>query len=274
MQCETTQPLESLEKLIARQIQQFWATGRLLRCIRDQALYKELGFGSFTKYCLERLGMSRAQAYRLMDADKAMHALEGLQVPLPSNERQIRPLTGLEPALQRLVWSKAAETAGGSEITHRHVHTAISAMKGSPQEQRSQAARPIAPAVPADRVVTHGRQQTATGTGGEEEHGLKDKQEHKHTVTLPKQHIGFSMVSRQQSKAPAERGNEASYWRERAIRLEAKLQSAEQTIRALHARCVGIMKMYTDLACQANGRLKRVVIAPSNTPAASYPEAL
>ena len=59
-----------------------------------------------------------------------LQTLKGLLV-LPTNERQLRPLTKLEPDEQRQAWeSVLQDIPDNSQITARHVENAVNAMRG------------------------------------------------------------------------------------------------------------------------------------------------
>ena len=113
--------LYKYEETIRRGLQTFLEVGNALWAIRDNRLYRE--HGTFDDYCLARWDLKRSHVYRLIGASKTMNNL--LMSPtgdiFPTNERQIRPLTSLDPETQREVWQRAVETSPNGEITATHV---------------------------------------------------------------------------------------------------------------------------------------------------------
>ncbi len=70
----------------------FWAAGKALQVIRDARLYRA-GHGTFEEYAEQRWDMSRAQAYRLIEAWPLAERLSPIGDKL--NESQIRELLPL-----------------------------------------------------------------------------------------------------------------------------------------------------------------------------------
>jgi hypothetical protein len=96
--------------VIERGLQTFNEVGGALLAIRDSRLYRD-GYDTFEDYCRERWQMERRHAYRLIEAAQVVENVShGTQMP-PSNERQARPLTELEPEAQRIVWQVVQQTA-------------------------------------------------------------------------------------------------------------------------------------------------------------------
>jgi hypothetical protein len=82
----------------------------LTPCERAVRLTKAIQVRTFEEYCQERWGFSRIQAHRLI---KASNVSENL-LPMgnkTTSERQVRPLTHLEPEQQKQVWNQAVKTA-------------------------------------------------------------------------------------------------------------------------------------------------------------------
>ncbi len=132
----------------------FYEAGKALKELRDRRLYRST-HKTFEEYCLDRFGMKRAHSYRLIDAALVVENLSAkcpplgdnlLEAPtenqmspigrqkslrddwvtsgrqiLPTSERQVRPLTKLEPEQQRSVWQQAVSSAGGKVPSGRIV---------------------------------------------------------------------------------------------------------------------------------------------------------
>lgn len=123
--------LNEYEKIIEHGLTTFVDVGLALLSIRDKKLYRET-YNTFEEYCRERWGLARRQAYLLIDAASAIeNVIHGSQI-LPTNERQVRPLTSLSPDLQALAWQKAVETAPDGKITSAHVQQVVDEIKGKP----------------------------------------------------------------------------------------------------------------------------------------------
>jgi phage N-6-adenine-methyltransferase len=119
-----SQRLEVLESVIDAGMQTFVHVGNALLEIRDSRLYRQT-HGTFEDYCRERWGMQRNYANKLIAAAEVATNL-GTTVPiLPTAERQIRPLTTLEPEQQREAWQRAVETATNGKVTAAHVQAVV-----------------------------------------------------------------------------------------------------------------------------------------------------
>lgn len=108
------------ERTISEGLQTFYAVGNALAEIRDERLYRAT-HDTFEDYCQDRWGISRIHAYRLMSAATTVESLLPIGNTLPSNEAQVRPITGLSPDQQREVWQRAIETAPNGKVTAAHV---------------------------------------------------------------------------------------------------------------------------------------------------------
>jgi len=102
-----------LERIIERS---FYEAGIALKQLRDRRLYRST-HKTFDEYCQDRFGYSsRRQPYLLIEAaaivDNLKDECDPMDHILPINERQVRPLTKLEPDEQRQAWQMAVEKAG------------------------------------------------------------------------------------------------------------------------------------------------------------------
>ena len=105
---------EALKQEIISLSRQFFATlGEKLKYVRDRKLYR-FEAKTFGQWCEEQLGMKRFYAHRLIRASEVYeNVAHGQQIIpenlLPTNERQVRPLTKLPPDQQVALWVKAVE---------------------------------------------------------------------------------------------------------------------------------------------------------------------
>jgi signal recognition particle GTPase len=115
--------------------QAFYEAGTSLRELRDKRLYRST-HTTFETYCRDRFGFTRANATYLITGASVVDNLKkmstnGLQI-LPTNERQTRPLTKLEPNEQRQVWQQAVEQADGKVPSGRIVKGIVDRLKEKP----------------------------------------------------------------------------------------------------------------------------------------------
>ena len=134
---EELTPEEESDRLnLERKVERaFYEAGKALRELRDRRLYRST-HKSFEEYCRDRFGYSRRKMDYLIAGSEVFENLQmrtigsqnsetemrtiGSQI-LPTSERQVRPLTKLEPDQQREAWTKAIESAGGKVPSGRIV---------------------------------------------------------------------------------------------------------------------------------------------------------
>jgi Rps23 Pro-64 3,4-dihydroxylase Tpa1-like proline 4-hydroxylase len=102
--------LKQLESVIAQGLHIFYQVGQALDEIREERLYREI-HKTFEAYCQEKWGITRSRACRVIDAAQVMENLLPIGQQIPTNERQVRPLTGLPKAAQVEIWQKAVALA-------------------------------------------------------------------------------------------------------------------------------------------------------------------
>jgi hypothetical protein len=129
--------LERLEGIIRRNQQSFYEIGMALREIRDKELYRDvLGYETYEAYVKARWDFSRRNAYYLMDASTVIENVnQGSQIPAPTNERQVRPLTKLPPEQQPEAWQQAVATAPDGKVTAAHVQRIVKGMMGEEKKE-------------------------------------------------------------------------------------------------------------------------------------------
>lgn len=117
--------LARLETLISLNQEHFCQTGRALKEIRDNRLYKLALFDTFEAYTRTRWDISRAHAYRLITYCQVIHNLSPIGDVLPANESQVRHLARLGPFEQRRVWKDFL--ASGTDLTAQNIKRFIAA---------------------------------------------------------------------------------------------------------------------------------------------------
>jgi len=119
--------LRHCEAVIEKSMNSFYEMGVALREIKDSKLYKE-GFNTFEEYCSSKWGITRQTGHQYIEASIVYENVShGLQI-LPSNERQVRPLTKLkDPELQQKVWQEVVLESNQSNepITAKKVEQVV-----------------------------------------------------------------------------------------------------------------------------------------------------
>jgi hypothetical protein len=110
----TGRDLYELETTIANGFTKFLEVGNALLEIQARKLYQDDGYATFEQYCAKRWSISRAQAYRMIQAAEVVeHLRVDPDVPLPIHEAQTRVLARLkEPEAIRAVWEEVVDEYG------------------------------------------------------------------------------------------------------------------------------------------------------------------
>ena len=111
--------LQELEVIIEKGLQTFVEVGQALLEIRDSKLYRE-EFETFDEYCRQKWGMSKTHSNRMVQAAQVVSHLTPIGV-IPSSESQTRPLTSLEPEVQREAWAQVVAENEPNSITAKKV---------------------------------------------------------------------------------------------------------------------------------------------------------
>lgn len=124
--------LENHEAVIKKGLKSFVDVGNALLAIRDGRLYRE-SFKTFEDYCLERWGMARNYANKMIAAAGVVGNL-GTNVPIPATESQARPLAKLQPEEQAEVWESVTEKAKKEErnVTAKDVEMEVEKRTADP----------------------------------------------------------------------------------------------------------------------------------------------
>ena len=117
----------------------FCEAGWALDELRDKRLYRST-HKSFEIYCRERFNYTRDTVYLKIAAAMVYSNIEnnlptnGRQIPLPTNERQLRDLAkaNLTPSQQFSVWEQAVDERGGKLPTGRIVKSIVERLKEKP----------------------------------------------------------------------------------------------------------------------------------------------
>ena len=144
--------LVACEARIERGLQTFVEVGNALLEIRDSRLYRQQ-FPTFEAYCRERWRLSRPRAYELLNAASVVANVSAIADIVPTTESQARPLTRLEPEMQRAVWQEVVETTPPEKITAKVVEEKVRA--AAPTDLTpfsSPITAPTFPATPAPAV--------------------------------------------------------------------------------------------------------------------------
>lgn len=145
----TEKRLSELEAVITKNFQGFYMVGCALAEIKTDRLYRNTHV-TFEDYCRERFEIARQTAYQYIEAKKVVDnvRLGGQTEIFPLNERQVRPLTRLEPDVQQQVWEKAVQTAPDGKVTAQHVNKVVRELLGAKTKEKAETIKEkIAPAV-------------------------------------------------------------------------------------------------------------------------------
>jgi len=109
------------ERIIEQNLIAFYVTGFSLWTIQKRKLYREQ-YKTFDNYVAERWKLKRTHAYQLINSAKVYENLSAVaDIPLPANEKQIRPLASLPHDVQKVVWEKAVNAVDGRLPTGKEV---------------------------------------------------------------------------------------------------------------------------------------------------------
>lgn len=114
---------EALDARVVKGVQTFVEVGKALAEIRDSRLYRK-DYATFEDYCADR-DISRPRAYQLMSAAGIAEDLSTRVDTPPTTEKQIRPLSRLEPDERGEAWSEAVATAPNGKVTAKHVEEVV-----------------------------------------------------------------------------------------------------------------------------------------------------
>jgi hypothetical protein len=125
---EEQEQLAVCEAEISEGIATFWTVGQALAQISAKRLYREK-HETFQIYCSERWGMSRQNAYRLIESCDVFENVPGIQT-----ERQARAIKKYEKDVQQVVWTIAESTApkvgGKPKVSAGHLAAVAEVMSG------------------------------------------------------------------------------------------------------------------------------------------------
>ena len=133
--------LERCEVVIKQGLQTFIEVGQALMTIKEKRLYR-IGFKTFEDYCVERWSISRPRAFQLIEAANVISGLSTIVDILPKTESQTRPLTSLEPEIQKEVWTEVVKTHGDN-ITAAKVQSVANDWKPVNQEIKEIKSEPM-----------------------------------------------------------------------------------------------------------------------------------
>ena len=135
----------------------FYEAGKALRELRNRRLYRST-HRTFEEYCRERFTFSRQAANYLIAGAEVFENLttNGCQ-KLPTKERQVRPLTKLEPDQQREAWQQAVEISGGKIPSSRIVKNIVQRIRERTPVPNPYQVREICGFIPKDNPELKGK---------------------------------------------------------------------------------------------------------------------
>jgi hypothetical protein len=127
--------LERCEVVIKQGLNTFIEVGEALFIIRDKRLYRR-EFNNFEDYCQQKWTLSKPYVNRIIAASLTFNNLTPMGAILPESERQVRPLTSLEPEIQKEVWKEVVKQSEETRqpITAARVQSVVNDWKPVNQE--------------------------------------------------------------------------------------------------------------------------------------------
>jgi hypothetical protein len=119
---------EGLSEMHSRFVQ----VGKALLEIREKKLFRGK-YKNFIEFCEEEFNIAKTRAYELAGAAEIMRDFSAVAEfsTVPTNERQMRPLTALkEPEQRKVAWQKALSLAGDKPVVESDVRKAVAEVKG------------------------------------------------------------------------------------------------------------------------------------------------
>lgn len=133
--------LERCEVVIKQGLQTFIEVGQALMTIREKRLYR-IGFKTFEDYCQVKWQITKRYVNYLIQSSEVINNLGTIVPILPKTETQVRPLTSLEPEIQKEVWTEVVKTHGDN-ITAAKVQTVVNDWKPVDIEVKEAKANPM-----------------------------------------------------------------------------------------------------------------------------------
>lgn len=118
------QALDRCEAIIERGAQTFREVGDALAEIRDKRLYRQ-HYDRWEEYCQDRWGIGGSRARQLIGASGVARQIESVTTVTLSNEAQARAAGKAPTSMRGRVAERAAELAGDSALTTRHIEAAV-----------------------------------------------------------------------------------------------------------------------------------------------------
>jgi ParB family chromosome partitioning protein len=136
--------LERCEVVIKQGLNTFIEVGEALFLIRDKRLYRR-EFNTFEDYCQEKWALSKPYVNRIIAASQTFTNLAPIGVILPNTESQVRPLTSLEPEIQKEVWKEVVKQSEETRqpITAAKVQSVVNDWKPVNEEVKEAKEMPI-----------------------------------------------------------------------------------------------------------------------------------
>ncbi len=126
------------EAIVERYLPECVATLDALQVIHDQRLYRE--YGSWEDYCRQRWKRSGRHALRLIGLAEVSRNIENSDPmgPIPTSERQARPMVALSPEQQADVWQMATGNGARPDPTGEEIAEIVrQAVAGLTRDERA-----------------------------------------------------------------------------------------------------------------------------------------
>ncbi len=134
---EETKTLLECENTIAEGRMAFLEVGSALLTISSQKLYRA-EFSTFEAYLNDRWEISKAYAYRMINAFKIGELMSPIGDIVPENEAQVRALTTVPADERQGVWKEAVESAPEGKVTAKHVEAAAAKLTKEDRHRKNE----------------------------------------------------------------------------------------------------------------------------------------
>jgi len=162
--------LERCEVVIKQGLNTFIEVGEALFIIRDKKLYRR-EFNTFEDYCQQKWTLSKPYVNRIIAASLTFNNLTPMGAILPESERQVRPLTSLEPEIQKEVWKEVVKQSEETRqpITAARVQEIVEHWKPLNEEVKEAKEMPIFSNSISEIIETNKPKAHVSNNSGENE---------------------------------------------------------------------------------------------------------
>ncbi len=125
--------LKKCEDVIGRNLKEFFEVGKALATIKNDRLYRE-EYKTFEQYCKEKWDFGRKRAYQFINASDTFEKMSTIvDIPLPKNEAQIRPLLRVPEEKITQTWQEFIHENGAEAFSAKDISKFVKQKNGTPK---------------------------------------------------------------------------------------------------------------------------------------------